>query len=152
MDEIKALEDAGMTNAESRIYLTLLKNGPMSVGEIIRETGLYSSVIYNSLQRLTGEGLASFMIKGGVKTFSASDPNALLEHLKEKEKNVSDAIERFKSLFTLNPAQPVLIFEGWEAARTASQIIEFLLLAKFEISNFNFTPSGLPDGPLLASA
>ena len=119
MDIEKAIESAGLTSAESKVYLSLIKLGSSMTGPIIRESGLNSSVAYNCLQRLMGEGLVSYNIKGKKKYFFASDPKNLVRILKDKEEMLLEAVPLLEKLNnTAKNKQEIFIFEGPKAART----------------------------------
>ncbi len=109
----EAMEAVGLTRAESKIYVALLSTGGSTISGIIRETGLHSSVAYNSIQRLQNKGFVSYNILGKRKSFFAADLTMVKELLKERyaefEKTISE-IERLKSGF--GPQQDVSVFEG----------------------------------------
>jgi sugar-specific transcriptional regulator TrmB len=115
----KIIESAGLSSAESKVYLSLIKLGSSMIGPILRESGLNSSVAYNCLQRLMGYGLVSYNIKGKKKYFFASDPKNLIYILKDKENALLEAmplLEKLKN--TAKNRQEIFIFEGPKAART----------------------------------
>ena len=56
--DTSALEDLGLSNAESRIYIALLESGPSKTGLIIDRTKLQSSTVYHILGSLIEKGLA----------------------------------------------------------------------------------------------
>lgn len=119
MDVEKIIESAGLTSAESKVYLSLIKLGSSMIGPVLRESGLNSSVAYNCLQRLMGEGLVSYDIKGKKKYFFASDPKNLIRILKEKEDALLEAMPILEKLSrTAKNRQEIFIFEGPNSART----------------------------------
>ncbi|MCL4362290.1 hypothetical protein M1585_02300 [Candidatus Parvarchaeota archaeon] len=128
MDIEKAIESAGLTSAESKVYLSLIKLGSSMIGPILRESRLNSSVAYNCLQRLMGEGLVSYNIKGKKKYFFASDPKNLMRVIKDKENALLEAmpiLEKMRS--TAKTKQEIFIFEGPKAARTIFNDILYTL-------------------------
>ena len=66
------LEGLGMTNSQIKVYLALLEIGEVKTGDIIKKSGLQSSVVYYSLTQLIEIGLATFILKGKIKYFSAT--------------------------------------------------------------------------------
>ena len=60
---IPILEELGLSNAEAKIYLTLLELGPSKTGKIIDKTKLQSSTIYHLLGTLIEKGLISYIRK-----------------------------------------------------------------------------------------
>jgi len=85
--DVKPLEDIGLTNAEIKVYLSLLEFGQTKVGPIIEKTGLQSSVVHNSLHKLIDKGLINYITKGKIKHYKATDPNHILNFIEEKKKN-----------------------------------------------------------------
>lgn len=78
------LEDIGLTNAEIKVYLALLELGTSTAGPIIEKTGLQSSVIHMTLNRLTEKGLVSFVLEGQRKHYQAANPKHIVEYINEK--------------------------------------------------------------------
>ena len=119
MDIERIIEYAGLSRAESKVYLSLIKLGSSMIGPILRESGLNSSVAYNCLQRLMGEGLVSYSIKGKKKYFFASDPKNLIQILKDREDTLLEVMPVLEKLnSTAKNRQEIFIFEGPKAART----------------------------------
>ena len=75
------LEDLGLTNAEIKVYLALLELGTTKAGLIIRKTSLQNSVVHLTLLKLVEKGFVSFIKKGGVKEYSASNPENILKFI-----------------------------------------------------------------------
>ncbi len=85
------LEDIGLTNAEIRVYLALLELGSSTAGPIIEKSGLQSSVVYNTFQKLLDKGLLSLVKEGKRTHYQASNPQNIVSYINEKK-------ERFESL------------------------------------------------------
>jgi len=88
MDNIKSkLEEIGLTNAESQVYLNLLKLGEAKVGQIIDSVDISSSNVHHALESLVKKGLVSFIIKNQIKEYFPSTPESL-KILINKEKDI----------------------------------------------------------------
>jgi sugar-specific transcriptional regulator TrmB len=85
------LEDIGLTNAEIKVYLSLLELGTATAGPIIDKSKLQSSVVHMTLNKLTEKGLISFVKEGQRKHYQASDPKHIVEFIEEKK-------ERFENI------------------------------------------------------
>ena len=85
--DTKPLEDIGLTNAEIKVYLTLLEIGQTKVGPIIKKSGLQSSVVHNALHKLQDKGLISYIKKGQIKHYKSTDPKNFMDFIEEKKKN-----------------------------------------------------------------
>jgi len=82
---LNELNQAGLTNNESKIYLALVDNGPNLAGRISRLTGLHRRTVYDVTEMLIKKGLIGYILKNNRRYFEASNPNRILEILKEKE-------------------------------------------------------------------
>ena len=121
----------GLTSGEARVFLTLLKLGSAKVGQIVKDSNVSYSKVYNVLDRLSSKGLVSHIILGNVKYFNAVEPYRLEEYIKSKEQEVR------KQLETANKLIPELakiadknrqsdmaeIFIGDKGIRTAYEIL-----------------------------
>jgi len=88
------LEDLGLTSAEIKVYLALLELGSTKAGAVLQKTGLQNSVVHMTLHKLVEEGFASFIRKGKVKYYQATDPSHILDFIDDKK-------ERFKEILPL---------------------------------------------------
>lgn len=94
------LIQAGLTQNEAKVYLSLLKIGKSPSGKILQDSQISSGKIYETLQKLINKGLIEVVIENGIKQFQASSPESLLLYMKEKEQQV---IEQTKHLETIIP-------------------------------------------------
>ena len=122
----KILEELGLTNIESKIYLELLKLGPSTVWPVIKKTRLHKSTVYNSLERLMEKGLVSFIIKHKKRHYEAAEPLTLMTELEKKEKEMNQTKDHLQKLIPslekikgLNQKQEAQIFMGKEGLKTA---------------------------------
>ena len=83
----------GLTSGEARVFLTLLKLGSAKVGQIVRDSNVSYSKVYDVLDRLSSKGLVSHIILGNVKYFNAVEPYRLEEYIKRKEQEVRSQLE-----------------------------------------------------------
>ncbi|MCX6707325.1 MAG: hypothetical protein NT001_04265, partial [Candidatus Woesearchaeota archaeon] len=86
------LEGLGFTKAESKVYFTLLEIGPCTAGPVIEKSDLQSSVVHNCLHMLKDKGLVSYVIKGKIKYYEASDPQTVLRIIDDKKKMFQDIL------------------------------------------------------------
>jgi HTH-type transcriptional regulator, sugar sensing transcriptional regulator len=75
----------GLTSGEARVFLSLLKLGSAKVGQIIKDSQVSYSKVYDVLNRLSSKGLVSHIIRGNVKYFNAVEPYRLEEYIKRRE-------------------------------------------------------------------
>ena len=131
MGVLDDLISMGLTSGEGRVFLALLKMGPAKVGQVVKESHVSYSKVYDVLDRLSSKGLVSHIILGNVKYFNAVEPYRLEEYIKSKEQEVR------KQLETANMLIPELakiadknrqsdmaeIFIGDKGIRTAYEIL-----------------------------
>ncbi|MBI2507355.1 hypothetical protein HYV89_00190 [Candidatus Woesearchaeota archaeon] len=116
----------GLTDGESKVYLSLLKIGSSTVGPIVKEADVAYSNVYDILARLLEKGLISFIIKEKTKHFQAVPPSRLNEFLNKKEEKLQEEKLALKSLIPelekiQNPEskQEAEIFIGLKGIKTA---------------------------------
>lgn len=83
--DVEILSDLGLSNAEIKIYLALLESGTSKAGLIIRKTGLQNSVVHSTLPKLAEKGFVSYIVLGGIKVYSATDPKNILKFIETKK-------------------------------------------------------------------
>lgn len=113
MTEISVLEEFGLSEAEAKVYITLLEAGSTLAGPIIKKTGFHRGTTYLVLQRLKEKGLASSVIKGKKQYFEAADPDRLLSAVKEREERLRGILPILKSKLQLSrEKQEVTVYSG----------------------------------------
>lgn len=125
------LEQIGLTKAEINVYLALLELGSSTTGPIVEKSQASSSKIYEILEKLLQKGLASFVIKNGMKFFEASNPQRLLDYLKEKETELKTQEQELQQMLpelelkrTLSKYKSeATIYKGMKGLETAFQDI-----------------------------
>ncbi|MCX6706526.1 MAG: hypothetical protein NT001_00065, partial [Candidatus Woesearchaeota archaeon] len=116
--DIKILEDSGLTNTESRVYLMLLKSGSSLAGRITQETGIHRRSVYDALERLIEKGLVSYIKTNNRKHFQAEDPKRLADILKEKENTLSIIMPELEAMRNFIPeAKETAFYKGKFALR-----------------------------------
>jgi len=113
--DIKPLEDLGLTNAEIKIYLSLLELGSSKVGKIIGLSGLQSSVVHNTLHKLIARGLINFIVKDNIKYYEASNPNNLIDYIEDKKKNFENILpELLLKQKLAKDRNTAVVYEGYK--------------------------------------
>ena len=121
MEELtKKLEEIGLTNAESQVYLGLLKLGEARVGQIIDLAKVSSSNVHDALDKLVKRGLVSFVVKNNIKEYFPSSPENLKvilnkekELIKEKEGKLNSLLVGLLSIQKIGePSQNAEVYMG----------------------------------------
>ncbi len=120
------LEEIGLTQGETKVYLALLELGSSTVGPIVNKSGVAYSNVYNILKRLKQKGLVTSVKKSKTKHFQAVEPYSLKEYLEEKEDKIQaqkerlkTAIPELKQLHKEEERQEAEVFENYKGVRAA---------------------------------
>jgi len=100
LEKIKEyIKKTGLTENEAKVYITLLEFGPNSAGAISRKSGLHRRVIYDTSEMLIKKGMIGYMQKNNKKLFQASNPNRILELVKEKEESIQEILPEMLTFY-----------------------------------------------------
>ncbi len=127
-DILNYLEQLDLSEIEAKLYLTLLKTGPISVRELAQKAGIHRTYGYVHINSLIDKELIVKLVYRSRKLIAASQPEDTLHHLvKEKvqrskyiEKKLPDVIKALKdSTSQMKPAEEAEIkyFKGKNAAK-----------------------------------
>jgi len=138
--ELTTLKDLGLTTNESKVYLTLIKNGSSLASTIAKKADLHRRPVYESLNRLIKKGLASSSLKSGKKYFQAYNPKILLEKIKEKETNLLQILPKLTLEF--NEIKKEIFSEIYEGKQGLTSVMELILKEKSEWLSIGSTGKG----------
>jgi len=131
------LKEIGLSASEATIYLTLLKSGESSVAEISQFSGLHRTNIYDSLEKLKEKGFVAYVLKGKKQFYRASDPELVLNYLKEKEEKIFNIIPKLKDLQKeIKEKVIVEVFKGKEGIKAS---LKDILINKKEVVGYNIS-------------
>src|SRR3989344_4562847 len=102
--DTKILEDIGLSNAEIKVYLTLLELGTSTAGPILEKSGLQNSVVHMALNKLIERGFVTFVKEGKRNHYQATNPKHIIDFINEKK-------ERFEELL------PTLLLKQQQAKK-----------------------------------
>jgi DNA-binding MarR family transcriptional regulator len=122
---IEALQRAGLTKGEARVYLAITELGESTVGKIVDVSGVTKSIIYQILEKLIEKGLVSFSFKEKTKYFQAAPPDNLITYLEEQEETLNETKKEMRELIpqllmkraTANSGQ-VTVYQGFKGLMT----------------------------------
>jgi len=123
-ETIKKLQEFGLTENESKIYLFLLKVGETTTGLIISETRIANSRVYESLHSLIDKGLVIYNVQKDGKHFSAVSPNKFLELEEERKNKIKEILPNLEELQNQKTSETkTAVYEGYSGFKTAFQKI-----------------------------
>lgn len=109
------LNGIGLSEKESKIYLTLLTLKEALPGIIARRSGIKRPTTYVILEQLVSKGLASHITRKGTTAYRPLDPRGLLEIQENKLTHLKHALPDLLQLHTSFIATPQMsVFEGTE--------------------------------------
>lgn len=122
----ESLQNFGLSQIESKIYLALLENGSSTADKISQKSGIHRRTIYDNIEKLLAKGLVSYIIKGGKKYFNAAEPQRLKDMLREKKEQLDEqekALEKLLPELSLaqkssDEGQEVNVYKGKEGVKT----------------------------------
>ena len=131
MEELKEkLSEIGLSNKESDVYLALLKNSPISGGELAKLLNMDRTHTYNLLNNLINKGLATHILKNNKRLFRSTSPKNLLNQVQKKETIIKSMLSELLELEQLKKEPSVVrVLEGKEGLRT---IIRMLFESKIK--------------------
>lgn len=117
---VKNLVEYGLTESESRAYLTLLELQNATANEVAKSSGMKRSSIYVVLESLKKQGLVGISNDNKIQTYVATSPEVLMFAAKEKSQKQEDIknkidsiIPELKALYKeIKNGPKVKIFEG----------------------------------------
>lgn len=124
METETVLKEIGLTDGETKVYLSLLKLGSSPVSKIKEETGLHRTTIYDFIEKLLNKGLVHYVIKNNVNYYDATDPKKLIELLKEKMEHVTTILPQLQGLKGLSESDVrVEVYRGKEGYKAINNSI-----------------------------
>lgn len=139
------LEDLGLTNAEIKVYLTLLRLGSAHATPIIEKSSLQSSVVFRALSSLIDKGLINYNLEGRRKNYQATEPEHFLWFIDEKKKRFEDILPELKK--EQESAQQTEIATVYKGIRGLKEVYHIMISTKGK--EYNTFGGGRPCEDLL---
>lgn len=127
------LENLGMSDKETRVYLAALEIGASPASEIALRANLNRVTAYDILEKLIRKGFISTYTQKKVKYFAATDPDIIREDYRQKYMNFKSALPDLRRLHGKTSHPRVRYYEGLEGIK---KIYTDTLTAKTEILNY----------------
>jgi len=119
----KELQNLGLTDKESKVYLASLELGAAPVQDIARKAGVNRATTYVMIEQLSAKGLMSSVEKGKKRLFLAESPDKLSTRVRLQIAELEEKLGGFKrilpdlhALYDTSGDRPrVRFFEGEDA-------------------------------------
>ncbi len=95
-EEKLILIDCGLTDIESKVYLTLLRLGPSTAYKVSKEASVHKANCYEALKNLLEKGLVSTISRDKHAVYQTTNPESIINILKRKEDAVRSILPRLK--------------------------------------------------------
>jgi len=119
------LEDLGLTQAEIKVYISLLELGSSPAGPILEKSKLQNSVVHRALNSLIEKGLISFIFEGKRKIYQAINPENFHDFIENKKKRFDQILPELKNKQKL--AKKVTFGEIFKGKKGINQMYTTLL-------------------------
>jgi sugar-specific transcriptional regulator TrmB len=118
MNIAQQLEQFGLDDKETKIYLALLGLGTASISDIAKKAGVKRPTTYLYIEDLLQKQLIYRTVKGKRTFYVAHDPQKIMYVLDEKRKNLEKILPELQSVHKLAFNQPkIRFYEGKEGLK-----------------------------------
>jgi sugar-specific transcriptional regulator TrmB len=137
---INGLENAGLNQKQSKIYLAMLEEKETTATKLAQKTSINRSLIYFILEDLSKKGFASYIIRNNIRYYKPIEPQKILELLEEKKKSFKELLPALIEKAKKSGKKPEIeILEGIEGIKT---ILNEILRFKEDWIAFNIPGTG----------
>lgn len=140
MNAEETLHELGLPQNATKIYLSLLESGKLSVSEIATKSGVHRVNVYDAVKPLMKQNLVSEVKSGKKRLFMANNPEHLKAILRKKEEKLNEIIPALTKRF-VTAENKTQTYEGLEGIK---QILHDMLDTGEEICAFGI-PQKMPE-------
>jgi sugar-specific transcriptional regulator TrmB len=138
--DISILEDLGLTQAEIKVYLTLLELGTSSAGTILKKCKLQNSVMHRALNSLIEKSLINFILEGRRKIYQATDPEHFFNFIDDKKTRFQQILPELKKKQTFaKKKETATIYRGIRGIKEV-----YSIMINTEAKEYNTFGGGYP--------
>ena len=95
---VKDIERLGLTEKESKLYLTSLRIGPASMQVIARKAKIDRGTAYHVVKTLTEKGLFGVVEQGKRPLFGVAEPRKLYAYVEEQKRLADEHFAAMQSM------------------------------------------------------
>ena len=119
MDLVNAISQMGLSEKESKLYLTLLEHGQKTGYELARFLGLKPTATYYTLEELRKKGLVHKIPYPKKQIFAANDPRDVVSGMHTKLQTVESVLPQLMALADISGRANVKFYDGIEGFKKA---------------------------------
>ncbi len=131
---VELLEQQGLSEKESLVYLTALELGSAPASTIARRTWIKRVTVYSVLKDLERKQIASSLEKKWVTYFQVIDPTKLLEKTKEKYELFAEKLPELLAFTNVYNNKPKVAYFEW--LQGVKEMYEDLLASQEPLMSF----------------
>lgn len=146
--DIEILEDLGLTQAEIKVYLTLLELGTSAAGKILEKSKLQNSVVHRALNSLIEKSLINFVLEGKRKIYQATNPEHFFNFIDDKKERFRQILPDLKKKqFFAKEKEKASIYKGIRGIKEV-----YNLMINTKAKEYNTFGGGYPCVNLMGEA
>ncbi|HIH10783.1 TPA: helix-turn-helix domain-containing protein [Candidatus Woesearchaeota archaeon] len=119
------LLQAGLSQREIILYRALIAESEQTASELSKRTGLIRTNVYDLLNTLIKKGIVAYVIRNGMKYFSAAEPEKILDFVDQEKRELDEVKEQLQQMLPqlrplhLKQERPIIeVYEGKEGLKT----------------------------------
>lgn len=118
------LKDLGLSQAEIKVYITLLELGESSAGKILKRSGLQNSVVHRALNSLIEKGIINYIYEGRIRIYLASEPDYFLNYIDDKKERFRQILPELRAKQDFSKDQEIAsIYKGIRGIKEVYSIL-----------------------------
>jgi sugar-specific transcriptional regulator TrmB len=137
MSTKKALQELGLTDQESAVYLSLLKSGGAMASTVARDIGIKRTTVYAILKTMAQKGFITTYYRKSRQLFYAEKPARVADYFSKK---VASFVEVIPALESLEKKQ--LKITGLRSIETVAELEKFYEQILVEYKNKEYRAIG----------
>lgn len=94
MEPGEVLKELDLTESESTVYMTLLRNGEDTASAVAKQAGIHRRLAYDVVESLTEKGLVSYVDEENRRVYKATSPERLHELIEDKRTDLEELEEQ----------------------------------------------------------
>lgn len=122
---VDVLKGLGLTENESRVYISSLSLGSSTILKIAQASELKRTTVYSVMESLKQKGLANIQVEGFKKKFVAENPERLETMLEIQRGKLRSLLPEFSALYNLRGEESLL--KNYEGLQAVKNVYESLM-------------------------
>lgn len=116
----KELQNAGLDERESKVYLACLELGEAGATDISRKTGIKRTTVYLLIESLQEKGLVGSVKKGNRTLYVSEDPRKIVEKMDQKKNAIERVMPELLSMANVLDKKPKIKY--FEEKRAVEEV------------------------------